>query len=88
LKNPVRSPYGHVFEKGVIELYLQKQGNTCPFTCNPLMTYQLKRAEDIERQLQRYAIQQAIANNETEYDLYDFWAEFTAIYLHWNHHST
>jgi hypothetical protein len=72
LKNPVRSPYGHVFEKGVIELYLQKQGNTCPFTCNPLMAYQLKRAEDIERQLQRYAIQQAIANNETEYDLYDF----------------
>ncbi|OQR81793.1 hypothetical protein THRCLA_11408 [Thraustotheca clavata] len=41
LKDPVKSPYGHVFERAVIEKWINNYGSRCPVTGEPLALGQL-----------------------------------------------
>ncbi|OQR95173.1 hypothetical protein ACHHYP_00240 [Achlya hypogyna] len=41
LKDPVKSPYGHVFERAVIEKWVTNYGSRCPVTGEPLGINQL-----------------------------------------------
>uniref|UniRef100_K3X801 U-box domain-containing protein n=1 Tax=Globisporangium ultimum (strain ATCC 200006 / CBS 805.95 / DAOM BR144) TaxID=431595 RepID=K3X801_GLOUD len=41
LKDPLRSPYGHVFERHVVEAWFRDFGNRCPLTGEPLTIHQL-----------------------------------------------
>ncbi len=36
MKQPARSPHGHVFELSTILLWLESRGRVCPFTGKPL----------------------------------------------------
>lgn len=47
LKEPVRSPYGQVFERATIELWLTTRGSICPITNQPLTLADLKPADDL-----------------------------------------
>ncbi|KAF1330426.1 hypothetical protein FI667_g5234, partial [Globisporangium splendens] len=41
LKDPLRSPYGHVFERHVVKAWFRDFGNRCPLTGEPLTIHQL-----------------------------------------------
>lgn len=47
LKDPMRSPYGHTFERQVIEAWLRDFGNRCPLTGEPLTLQQLVSDEKL-----------------------------------------
>ncbi|RHY39235.1 hypothetical protein DYB35_006809 [Aphanomyces astaci] len=51
LVDPVKSPYGHVFERSVIEKWIQDYGHRCPISGEPLglaqLTPQVQLKEDI-----------------------------------------
>ncbi|CAB1097818.1 unnamed protein product [Ectocarpus sp. CCAP 1310/34] len=41
-RDPVRTPYGHLFDRQMIRLWLSKQGSICPLTGQPLVEAELK----------------------------------------------
>ncbi|CAN0521238.1 unnamed protein product [Ectocarpus sp. 12 AP-2014] len=41
-RDPVRTPYGHLFDRQMIGLWLSKQGSICPLTGQPLVEAELK----------------------------------------------
>ncbi|KAF0685937.1 Aste57867_22255 [Aphanomyces stellatus] len=48
LRDPVKSPYGHVFERKVIEKWIQDYGHRCPITGEPLGQAQLTPATQLK----------------------------------------
>lgn len=75
MKNPVTSPYGHTFEKEVIEQWLRQKGNVCPFTGKPLNAAELKPNKELQNEIMQQVILQTMqqaSNYEDESDMYDF----------------
>lgn len=76
MSDPVRSPYGHVFERATIELWLRTRGQVCPLTHEPLTLQDLRPDAELRSRIQRLHIER-IANScqpvslEGD-DLYDF----------------
>ena len=62
MKAPVRSPFGHTFERATIEQWLLRQGSVCPFTGNELQKKQLERAEDLENEIAVFHVRRAVAS--------------------------
>jgi len=50
LTNPMRSPYGHVFEYSVLASALARSGDVCPLTGQPLNMQNCENAWDVKRQ--------------------------------------
>lgn len=48
LTDPVRSPYGHVFEYTVLAWVLSQNGGSCPITNQPLTLESCQRDEDLK----------------------------------------
>jgi hypothetical protein len=59
LQDPVRSPYGHVFDKAVIAQCLKKLGNRCPITGNPLTKSELVPDEDLHKEIREWQVARA-----------------------------
>jgi hypothetical protein len=59
LQDPVRSPYGHVFDKAVIAQCLKKLGNRCPLTGNPLTKSELVPDEDLHQEIREWQLARA-----------------------------
>eukprot|EP00755_Sulcionema_specki_P033076 Sspe_Gene.20320::Locus_7448_Transcript_1_1_Confidence_1.000_Length_2122::g.20320::m.20320 len=73
IKDPVVSPYGHVYERDTIEQWLAKMGSTCPFTGKPLGKDDLKRDDALAIEIANWHIKEQMKTNvEDELDLYDF----------------
>lgn len=74
MKCPVISPYGHNFEKEVIEQWIRQQGSVCPLTGNPLSLEELKPNKALQGEIMQMMIQQSMSayNQEDNADLYDF----------------
>lgn len=75
MKNPVTSPYGHHFEKEVIEQWLRQKGNVCPFSGKPLTLAELKPNPELQSEIMQQVILQTMASNAynaDETDMYDF----------------
>lgn len=76
LHNPLRSPYGHVFEKDTIIRWLDENGNTCPITGKPLKPEDLKQDPELEKSINQWQIQRLMKMNvikvDKEDDLYSF----------------
>ncbi|KUF96757.1 Ankyrin-2 [Phytophthora nicotianae] len=51
LKHPMRSPYGQVFERQVIEAWFRDFGNRCPLTGEPLTLQQLVSDEELREEI-------------------------------------
>ncbi|TYZ67798.1 hypothetical protein PybrP1_001786 [[Pythium] brassicae (nom. inval.)] len=54
LKDPLRSPYGQVFERQVIEAWFRDFGNRCPLTGEPLTPQQLVRDEGLKARIREW----------------------------------
>jgi hypothetical protein len=78
MDDPVSSPYGDVFEKEVIEEWLQKQGQICPISGKALSKDQLEPHTQLRQEISQWHIQQAMGKADAkeeskgEDDLYDF----------------
>ncbi|KAH9125949.1 hypothetical protein AeMF1_003529 [Aphanomyces euteiches] len=51
LREPMQSPYGHVFEKSVIEKWIENYGHRCPITGEPLALSQLVPAVQLQDEI-------------------------------------
>eukprot|EP01065_Artemidia_motanka_P048815 TRINITY_DN796_c0_g2_i2.p1 TRINITY_DN796_c0_g2~~TRINITY_DN796_c0_g2_i2.p1 ORF type:complete len:612 (+),score=191.01 TRINITY_DN796_c0_g2_i2:255-2090(+) len=73
MKDPVRSPHGHVFERETIMKWLESAGSTCPFTAKPLSRSDLEDDLDLRAAIASWHIKESMqANDEDEFDVYDF----------------
>ncbi|KAL3660289.1 E3 ubiquitin-protein ligase mib1 [Phytophthora oleae] len=54
LKDPMRSPYGQVFERQVIEAWFRDFGNRCPLTGEPLSLQQLVSDEKLREEIREW----------------------------------
>ena len=73
MKQPVRSPHGHVFERESIEKWIDQAGCTCPFTGKPLQLSDLEADVKLAHEITSWHIkEQAQENEEDELALYDF----------------
>ncbi|KAH8077136.1 hypothetical protein JL720_10098 [Aureococcus anophagefferens] len=80
LKEPARSPYGHVFEKSTITLWLETRGSVCPITGKELNVEDLEDDAALHTRLIKWHIGRMQQTMETsvsamhgdEDDLYDF----------------
>ena len=60
MKDPVRSKYGHCFERATIELWQQQQGQVCPLTGQPLSKEDLEAAKDLKLQIEQFHIKKVL----------------------------
>ncbi len=65
MREPVQSPYGHVFERDAIERLLSQNGSVCPFTLRPLSAVQLKQMPSLRREIASFHIRQVLAKATT-----------------------
>eukprot|EP01061_Rhynchopus_euleeides_P005607 TRINITY_DN14824_c0_g1_i1.p1 TRINITY_DN14824_c0_g1~~TRINITY_DN14824_c0_g1_i1.p1 ORF type:complete len:617 (+),score=212.80 TRINITY_DN14824_c0_g1_i1:50-1900(+) len=73
MKEPVRSPHGHVFEKENIHKWIEQAGQTCPFTGKPLLLSDLAADTGLALEITSWHIKvQAQENEEDELAVYDF----------------
>ena len=56
MTQPVRSPYGHVFEKQTIEAWLQQNGEKCPMTGKPLTSADLELDVEMRKEITAYHV--------------------------------
>ncbi|CAN0287349.1 unnamed protein product, partial [Ectocarpus fasciculatus] len=56
MKQPVRSPHGHVFELSTILLWLESRGRVCPFSGKPLSKEELVPEEELRTRIMRWRI--------------------------------
>lgn len=54
LKDPLRSPFGHVFERRVIEAWFRDFGNRCPLSGEPLTMQQLQSDDKLKASIQEW----------------------------------
>lgn len=54
MREPVRSPYGHTFDKRSIRSWLKKYGRKCPFTGLPLSRSELIPALELRRDIENF----------------------------------
>ena len=59
LQDPVRSPYGNVFDKPVILQCLKKLGRRCPLTGNPLTKSELVPDDRLHDEIRRWQLAEA-----------------------------
>eukprot|EP00756_Hemistasia_phaeocysticola_P024398 Hpha_TRINITY_DN15948_c2_g3::TRINITY_DN15948_c2_g3_i2::g.71103::m.71103 len=73
MKDPVRSPHGHVFERETILKWLDSAGSTCPITGKSLMKSDLEDDMGLRADIASWHIQEQVkVNDEDEFDVYDF----------------
>jgi hypothetical protein len=63
MKQPVRSPYGNVFERSTIELWLAEQGHICPLTGKHLALDDLREDDGLRKDIMRWRIQYSAASS-------------------------
>ena len=60
LRDPVRTPYGDVFERETIETWLQTLGSVCPLTHEPLTLDDLEPDVEIAQRAMAYRLNGAV----------------------------
>eukprot|EP01063_Lacrimia_lanifica_P015948 TRINITY_DN22598_c0_g1_i1.p1 TRINITY_DN22598_c0_g1~~TRINITY_DN22598_c0_g1_i1.p1 ORF type:complete len:624 (+),score=249.32 TRINITY_DN22598_c0_g1_i1:86-1957(+) len=73
MKDPMRSPHGHVFERDSIMKWIDHSGSTCPITGKLLQLKDLTPDKELSFEITSWHIsQQSKVNEEDDYDMYDF----------------
>jgi hypothetical protein len=65
LTDPVRSVYGNIYEKSVIEDWLKNQGKICPLTGAPLSESDLTPQDDLKIKIRKWILQKSISADDT-----------------------
>jgi hypothetical protein len=58
--NPVRSPYGHLFEKKTLERWMQNCGSVCPVTSKALRVDECQPDTDMKKRIVRFLKNQEV----------------------------
>ena len=80
LKEPMVSPYGHVFECKVIRAWFAKNGSVCPLTGQPLVESELRFDDALKTKITNWEVTKSLAvlaasppdDANAKADLYDF----------------
>ena len=84
MTEPVKSRYGHVFEKSAILSWISNQGHICPITGAPISESDFEFQQDLQMKIRKWILQKSEeprpANTESKQtsvptdndDLYDF----------------
>lgn len=65
LTDPVKSIYGNIYEKSVIEEWLKNQGKICPLTGAPLSEADLVPQEDLKIKIRKWILQKSMSTDDT-----------------------
>lgn len=60
LEDPVITPSGHVFERKVIEGWIERNGSICPITAQPLSIFQLREAADLKQRMAAWKLKDTL----------------------------
>lgn len=60
MTDPVKSIYGNVFERGVIDNWLKTQGRICPLTGAPLSDTDLTPMDELKTRIRKWILQRSI----------------------------
>jgi ankyrin repeat protein len=66
LKDPLRSPYGQVFERNVIEVWIRDFGNRCPLTGQPLTLAQLTSDAKLKAEIRSWKKHGHLSGRDTD----------------------
>lgn len=82
MREPVKSPYGHVVEAKVVQAWFAKNGFVCPLTGQPLSAAQLKPDRELRSKITQWEVARSITRNQAlspvvaadadDDDVYDF----------------
>lgn len=64
MSDPVKSVYGNVFERGVIEKWLSTQGHICPLTGAPLGESDLAPQDDLKIRIRKWILQRSMRSDD------------------------
>ena len=67
MSEPVKTVYGNVMEKAVIEEWLSKHGHICPLTGAPLSESDLTAHKELKTKIQKWILQKSM-NQSNEGD--------------------
>ena len=65
MSDPIKSIYGHVFDRTTIEQWIQQQGHICPLTGAPLAESDLKPMDELGQRIRRWILNKSLASNKT-----------------------
>ena len=68
LEDPVRTPYGNVFERKVFKAWVNRNGSICPITGQPCSIAELKDAPDIVEGISKWEMEQALQQQKAAAD--------------------
>ncbi|CCW67421.1 unnamed protein product [Phytomonas sp. Hart1] len=72
MKNPVKSPYGHSFDKEAILRWMNENGSVCPMTGKPLEAAGLVPDTATGARIMQMIVAQSMATEITEEEMYNF----------------
>ena len=61
MKEPMRSPLGHRFERVTVEAWLRKLGSVCPLSGEPLAMADLELDHELQSKICAWHIQRSLA---------------------------
>lgn len=64
LTDPVKSVYGNIYEKSVIEDWLKNQGKICPLTGAPLSEADLVPQDELKMKIRKWILQKSISPDD------------------------
>jgi hypothetical protein len=64
LTDPVKSVYGNIYEKSVIEEWFKNQGKICPLTGAPLSEADLVPQEELKMKIRKWILQKSISTDD------------------------
>ncbi len=65
LINPIKSPYGHVFEKRSLEKWMESVGSVCPVTERPLKIDDCLPHTDLKKSITKWLKDQGILGRDS-----------------------
>ena len=66
MSDPVKTAYGNVMEKAVIEEWITKQGHICPLTGAPLSEMDLKPDTELKTKIRKWILQRSMDGSAQE----------------------
>jgi hypothetical protein len=61
MQQPVKSPYGHLFEKAIVMHWIEQQGRICPLTGAPLAEDDLQPQDDLQQEIVMWQLKRSSA---------------------------
>mmetsp|Transcript_14750 Transcript_14750/g.23142 ORF Transcript_14750/g.23142 Transcript_14750/m.23142 type:complete len:139 (+) Transcript_14750:195-611(+) len=64
LRDPMRTPYGHVYDKRMIATWFRTHGSICPLTGQPLAPNELTPDDELKDKITKWQMKKTMEQNE------------------------